>query len=331
MLKDIESVSGKIDKCNPKVSVIVPNYNHAAYLNERIDSILNQTYADFELILLDDCSTDKSSVILVEYKDRKKVSVIEINKQNSGSVFKQWEKGIQLAKGEYIWIAESDDWAEPTLLENLVGVLDENPNVGLVSCDSLVENGTKEQSLISDYLIEKYKDNRWNSDYIHNGKSELQEVMIYNCTIGNVSSVLFRKETLLKANVFDISLRYSGDWYCYLKVVAISDIAYINKPLNHFRRHTTSTSFSAGYNYLIELFRIYSWILKAKVVGDNKLLNKAFCSYLLDVYSWGLKWNPVKDIRLLLPENKCLYVKMTIKLLKRTVRSFLFNVLNKFK
>jgi len=311
----------------PKVSVVIPNYNHASYLKERIDSVLNQTYTNFELIMLDDCSTDKSNEILAEYKDHEKVSEFVINNKNSGSVFHQWEKGIHLAKGEYVWIAESDDWAEPTLLENLVNVLDGNSNVGLVSCDSVVENGTKEKSLISEYLISKYKDNRWGSYYIHSGICELQEVMIFNCTIGNVSSVLFRKEILLQANPFDVSLRFSGDWYCYLKVAAISDIAYINEPLNHFRRHAKSTSFKAGYNYLVELFKIYNWLFSTKIVTDKFVLNKAFHRYVSEVYYNGLRWQPVKDIRLLLPINGSLYLKMTMKLIKRKMRSSIYLIL----
>src|ERR1700742_1367615 len=104
-----------------KVSVIVPNYNHSRYLNQRIDSVLSQTYQDFELIILDDCSTDDSRKIIKQYQEHPKVSHIVFNETNSGTTFKQWKKGIELAKGKYIWIAESDDWCEPNLLETLVG------------------------------------------------------------------------------------------------------------------------------------------------------------------------------------------------------------------
>ncbi len=92
-----------------RVSVILPNYNHSKYLKQRIDSILNQTFQDFELILLDDNSPDDSVDIIESYRDHKRVSHIHLNKENSGSTFKQWERGFSLAKGEYIWIAESDD------------------------------------------------------------------------------------------------------------------------------------------------------------------------------------------------------------------------------
>ena len=96
----------------PAVSVIVPNYNHARFLRRRIDTILGQTFLDFELILLDDCSTDNSRDILTAYADDSRVR-IEFNATNSGSTFKQWNKGVRLGKGKYVRIAESDDYADP--------------------------------------------------------------------------------------------------------------------------------------------------------------------------------------------------------------------------
>lgn len=93
------------------VSVIIPNYCHARFLNQRIDSVLNQTYSDYEVIILDDCSTDNSREIIESYRNHPKISHIVYNEKNSGSTFIQWEKGFELARGEYIWIAESDDVA----------------------------------------------------------------------------------------------------------------------------------------------------------------------------------------------------------------------------
>src|ERR1700752_3159230 len=77
----------------PKVSVIIPNYNHATFLIERIDSILCQTFQDFELIILDDCSNDNSRSIIEKYHGHEKISHIIYNPTNSGSPFMQWQKG----------------------------------------------------------------------------------------------------------------------------------------------------------------------------------------------------------------------------------------------
>ena len=119
----------------PKVSVVVPNYNHARFLPKRIESILRQTYQDFELILLDDCSTDDSRTILSQYASDPRVR-LEFNQVNSGSTFKQWNKGVRLAQGKYVWIAESDDYAEPRLLERLVAILEADATVAYAYCRS---------------------------------------------------------------------------------------------------------------------------------------------------------------------------------------------------
>ena len=105
----------------PFVSVIIPNYNHAAYLDERIQSVLKQTYQNFELIILDDCSPDNgaSRDVIEKYRDNPHVCHIIYNEANSGFTFKQWHKGMELEKGELIRIAESDDACEKTLLDTL--------------------------------------------------------------------------------------------------------------------------------------------------------------------------------------------------------------------
>ena len=118
------------------VSVIIPNYDHAAYLKIRIDSVLNQTYKDFEVIILDDCSADNSKDIIESYRSNKNVSHIVYNETNSGSTFKQWQKGIGLAKGKYIWIAESDDMSAAIFLETAVGAMEQVQNAALFFCQS---------------------------------------------------------------------------------------------------------------------------------------------------------------------------------------------------
>src|SRR5436190_23659326 len=115
----------------PEVSVIIPNYNHAPFLKQRLDTVLQQTYRNFEVIILDDCSTDNSKEIIESYRHHPLVTKIEYNKTNSGSTFKQWQKGIGMATGKYVWIAESDDWAFPDFLELLMQKIMNTPNVGI--------------------------------------------------------------------------------------------------------------------------------------------------------------------------------------------------------
>ena len=115
----------------PLVSVIIPNYNHAQYLEKRIDTVLNQTYQNIEVIILDDKSTDNSLEVIEQYRNHPKVAQIVVNEQNTGSPFKQWDMGINLANGELIWIAESDDYNELIFLEELIAEWNRHSNVVL--------------------------------------------------------------------------------------------------------------------------------------------------------------------------------------------------------
>ena len=130
---------------NPLVSVIIPNYNHARYLEQRLDSVLNQTYQNFEVIILDDHSTDNSLEVINRYKDNPHIKQIVVNETNSGSTFKQWDKGIHLATGDIIWIAESDDYCELNLLDELVRIYTSKPDMAYVYTTSIMvdENGKK--------------------------------------------------------------------------------------------------------------------------------------------------------------------------------------------
>jgi glycosyltransferase involved in cell wall biosynthesis len=106
---------------SPRLSVIVPNYNHEKFLRTRLDSIYHQTFRDYEVILLDDASTDGSVEILREYERAYPANTrLFVNKTNSGGPFHQWAQGIERARGDLIWIAESDDLCQPDFLERII-------------------------------------------------------------------------------------------------------------------------------------------------------------------------------------------------------------------
>jgi len=217
----------------PKVSVIVPNYNHAPYLEQRIESILNQSYQDFELILLDDCSTDNSLEVLSKYANHPKVSHYIVNKQNSGSTFKQWDKGINLAKGEWIWIAESDDWAEREFLEKMTTHLTENPSIGVSFCNS---NWVDASNKIGNSLS-LYKDS-----FVKNGLEVIKTDLLYRNIIQNTSSALIRKSCLKKLNREYLKMKSCGDWFFYIQILISCDLLYDNTILNNFRWYHNNTS-----------------------------------------------------------------------------------------
>ena len=245
----------------PKVSVIVPNYNHARYLRERIDSVLGQTYRDFEVILLDDCSTDESRVIISEYAAHPKVR-IEFNAKNSGSTFKQWNKGVRMSRGTYVWIAESDDYADTRFLERLVSVLEAVPENTFVYCRSwcVVSDG-----VISGFVDPELPDEvrqRWAADYSADGNAECRSYMTGCNTVPNASAVLFRKSIYERIGGADESLRLCGDWKLWVSMALRGRLAYVAEPLNYYRLHGTSVrSWSKEVGvWATEGYQVWQWI-----------------------------------------------------------------------
>src|ERR1035438_10369906 len=161
-----------------KVSVVIPNYNHSRFLPRRIDSVLKQSFRDFELVLLDDCSTDDSRSILSKYADDPRVR-IEFNEVNSGSPFKQWNKGVELALGEYVWIAESDDYADERLLEKLVARLDAEPKAAFAYCRSWrVSLDDRTDGFVDPWYVGGNQQHRWTADYCADGLLECRNHMV---------------------------------------------------------------------------------------------------------------------------------------------------------
>ncbi len=220
-----------------KVSIVIPNYNHAPFLGRRIDSVLDQTNDDFEIIYLDDGSTDDSHQVVEKYLSDGRIRVIR-NTENSGCAFKQWNKGVRLARSEYVWIAEADDYADKRFLETLVRVLDENPKVGLAYCQSIrVDEDDRVVPAIEDFLR---GEGRWANDFINDGRDECRYHLVSRNTIPNASAVLFRRSAYEEAGYADETMRLCGDWMMWVKLLLVSDIAFVVEPLNYYRTNMNS-------------------------------------------------------------------------------------------
>lgn len=221
----------------PTVSVIVPNFNHALFLKQRIESILNQTYQDFELILLDDCSTDNSRDVLASYADNQHVSQIVFNDRNSGSTFKQWEKGLNLAKGRYVWIAESDDYASPFFLEKTLSVFEETQEAVLVFTGSqMVDENGEELEKDWDYFSTDTPEKT-----IYQPSLFLQKILGHNF-VYNASMVVFRRDCYKRVDSDFKSFRYCGDWFFWVDIGKQGMVVGINEKLNYFRQHLNKVS-----------------------------------------------------------------------------------------
>ena len=247
-------------------------------MSQRIDSVLNQTFTDFELILMDDYSPDNSVEILKSYAEKDDRIRLVLNEKNSGSTFAQWNKGVSLATGEYIWLAESDDYCELNLLETLVPLLDENPNVGIAFAQSTIvdENGKAINSFNENYKF-IFKSKRWERDFIANGKSECADYLIFSNTIPNASGALMRKSVYQNCGGAEMGWRLNGDWYFYAKMLLQSDLAYTAKHLNYFRQHTQTQRHKANEDHVVydEIIHTLDFIT-SNVDVDPEKLRKAY-------------------------------------------------------
>jgi len=246
----------------PKVSVIIPNYNHARYLDRRIRSVLDQTYRDFEVIFLDDASTDESREVFRKYEDDPRIRSV-FNRRNSGIPFKQWNAGVRMAAGEYVWIAESDDYCELDFLETMVGILDADPDVGIACCRSCMVD-ENDNVLRVWFPWHKSIRGKFLHDFVNSGRVEVARSMIYENIIPNASAAVFRKSIYERAGYADETMRVAGDMMLWISMLEMSDFAYVARTLNCFRTHSGSVrhrTHGDGRIYLEE-YAVLSRILK---------------------------------------------------------------------
>jgi glycosyltransferase involved in cell wall biosynthesis/SAM-dependent methyltransferase len=229
----------------PKISVIVPNFNHKEFLRQRLESVYNQTYKNIEVILLDDCSTDESRLVLDEYAARyPEITKCHFNKANSGGVFKQWKKGLELATGDLVWIAESDDYCTANLLEELIKPFS-NQAVMLAFSRTDFVRGDPPLRLwtIEDYLAD-LRLNCWTRPFIKSAHWLVNNVWATKNIIPNVSSAVFRHPgnlALLDDQAWT-ELTMCGDWIFYLTIARGGLVAYSPKATNFYRQHSRNIS-----------------------------------------------------------------------------------------
>jgi len=219
-----------------KVSVIITNYNHEKYLGQRIESVLAQTFADYDVAIYDDCSTDNSRGIIERYRNHPKVVSVSYNEENSGSLYKQFEWAVNEASGEWIWKAESDDYAEPELLEKLVALAEQHKNIGIAFCGS---------RWVDDKGVEGEDLSLYSESFFRSGAEEIRQKMAMQCSIQNASAAIVRTN-LAKAAIKGISqYKACGDWIFYERILYHSDIIFTAEKLNYFRWYHANTSNSA--------------------------------------------------------------------------------------
>lgn len=240
---------------NPKVSILIPTYNYAHYISEAIESALDQTYTDFELIIVDDRSSDNTDQVMEKYLSDKRVKYYK-NEVNLGLVG-NFNKCLEYSQGDYIKYLLADDKLHPQLLEKFVPLMDENPNISLVTSNNFMF-GIKTRTRVLP-LQGLQKGNK----------------VIYECLkegtgnwIGEPTVVMFRKSGL-KIGKFSSKYPCLVDLNMWLRLLLTGDCYIVNEPLSYFRHHPNQASTKTNVLNWIDEYNFYKDI-------------KAFNPYQLD-------------------------------------------------
>lgn len=247
------------------VSVIVASYNHAKYLPKRMDSLLSQTYANIEIIVIDDCSPDNSRSVLRSYSHDPRVKLIE--RENNGGWVVVSNQGLSLAKGEYIIFANCDDYCDSKMIEALVDGMKISGSVGVSFSRSQMVNG--DDVVIGDDFIVRERSfrNRCQTDTLIKA-SEMYRFFFHSCVIPNLSAALIRKECFNKVGSLSDSYKACCDWDLFFKIFESFDAYYVSSPFNSFRQHNkTIRSNLKGRIEYEEFFRL----LLSQINAGNSL------------------------------------------------------------
>jgi len=213
--------------------------------------------------------------VINSYATNPKVSHIIINEQNSGTTFKQWARGIEAAKNDWIWIAESDDWCEPTFLQNLISGIANDTCVAF--CQSVAIKDDKILWTNSfPYLAKTYS-----------GKEFVDKYMLKMNNISNASMAIFKKEVYNAIGDSFKNYRYCGDWLFWILFAQYGDVYICGKYLNYFRKHDKDVSGPSLRKGL--LYKEYIPLLRELV--QKNVINKKYKSELLMLKLTELLWN----------------------------------------
>jgi glycosyltransferase involved in cell wall biosynthesis len=210
----------------PTVSICVPSYNAAKYLPAAIESALAQSYEDFELVVLDNASTDDTREVCQRFRDPR----FRYEYEGTPGQSVAWNRCVELARGKYVILLHADDELESRFLARAVEVLDSNEDVGMVSCavQHIDENGAplERQQLLDADLVDR-------DDAI------LRRLLLEGCVI-NPAGVLVRSEAFASAGPFTDQVVWGVDWHMWIRIAMAGPVAYVAEPLARYRQHTSS-------------------------------------------------------------------------------------------
>ncbi len=228
----------------PKTLVLVPSYNHGGFIADRVTSILDQTNGDFDLRIIDDCSSDQTMDVLAGFADPR-MQVVR-RERNSGSPFTAW---LDLARPlddqpyDFVWIAESDDRAEPHFLERGVAALTKDPGASLYYCHSwFIDDDDLIIGHSINYLNRVFPGIDWTSPWSQSGADFIRTCLIRGMSVPNMSSSLIRASAF-RSSVQSRFQRFklAADWLFVIGVATTGGIVFDPWDGNFFRHHARTS------------------------------------------------------------------------------------------
>lgn len=250
-------------RMHPKVSVIIPVYNREEYIAQTIKSVLSQTFQDFELLIVDDGSRDKTPAIIqkyaVQYPER--IHCLEHSRRQNYGVSASRNLGIQHALGEYIAFLDSDDLWLPQKLEIQVDVLEKHPEVGLVySAVAIIDEQGNPTTRMYGVQV-------WGEGLPSKSNNNFDLLFSRNLSLASGTSALVRKHILFEVGLFDVDLDYGEDELVACKIAYRYPMFFLPQPLAQYRIHGTNSSWNLKARYkgirkidYIIMSRTYKWL-----------------------------------------------------------------------
>jgi Glycosyl transferase family 2 len=234
----------------PTVSFVVPCYNLGHLLTECLNSILAQTYVDFEILVMDDCSPDDTMAVAASFHDPR-VKYIR-NEGNIGHL-RNYNKGIQLSRGKYLWLISADDYLRrPYVLERYVRLMEQHPEVGYSFCPGVAVRNHEETGVVSYSAIDTH-------DRVMDGRVFVERLISHNIVIA--ASVMARRECYERAGFFPLNavwagqrveMGWVGDWYLWCVFALSFNVAYFAEPMVCYREHELNMTATITHRDLVD-------------------------------------------------------------------------------
>lgn len=310
------------EESRPLVSIVIPTYNRADLLLQAIQSVLTQTYEYFELLIVDDHSTDQTPHIVKNITDSR-VHYIRLNKNQGAPAARNI--GLKKAKGELIAFLDSDDQWDSTKLKKQVQIFNRNPAIGLVYTGLKILNNERNIETI----------------VVPSKRGHITKYLLVQNCVGTTSSVLIKRDLLEDAGGFDLTFTSCQDWDLFIRLSLKTQFDYVREPLVIYYEHdgkrisTNSKSIINGYLKIHEKYNLLlknlskkeiqnhyvnigKYILKAGILSQDMMIVKVGRSFLL------------KSVKIVPPQLKTILV-LICSLNHKKVLLLLYRVFKKMK